>query len=548
MKVLIVGGVAGGASTAARLRRNDENAEIIMLEKGDYVSFANCGLPYYVGKVIKSKEALLLQTPESFYNRFHIDVRVRSEVFSVNYAKKTVSVRNCETGESYIESYDKLVLSPGAKPIIPKIKGMDLKHVFTLRNIPDAFAIEEFIIHNKTKSCAVIGGGFIGLEMAENLKSSGLEVSVIEAGSHVMPSIDTDMAYDVQNYIRSKGIKLYLNSRAQEITNSSVIFENGIEVAADMIIMSIGITPDTEFLKDSHILLGERGEILVNDYMETSVNDIFALGDAVSIKNIISGQRVLIPLASPANKQGRIVADNLCGKNQKYNGSQGTSIIKLFEMTVASTGEKEESLIRNNIPYKKVFTYSSSHAGYYPDGKMMSLKLLFSPLDGKILAVQIVGYDGVDKRIDVLANAVRFGLTVYDLQEMELAYAPPFSSAKDPVNMLGYVASNVLDGKMKVFYLEDISSLPKEAILIDVRTVEEFENGHINGAVNIPLDSLRSCLNALDKNKVIYLTCQIGLRGYIAQRILDQKGYSSFNLSGGYRLYRAAEINKAGLL
>ncbi|AOT70947.1 FAD-dependent oxidoreductase [Geosporobacter ferrireducens] len=544
MKILIVGGVAGGASTAARLRRNSEKDEIILFEKGAHISFANCGLPYYIGNVITNKEALLLQTPKSFQDRFRVDVRVNSEVVSVNCEKKTVCVKNHDTGETYIQDYDKLVLSPGAAPIVPEMKGMAFNHVFTLRNIPDAYAIRDYVEHTRPKSCAIIGGGFIGLEMAENLQRSGVEVSVIEAASHVMAPIDNDMAHDLHNYMRAKGMKLYLNSRALAVTENSVVLEKGIEVAADMILMSIGITPETGFLKDSGIALGQRGEIIVNDYMETSVKDVYALGDAVSVRHIVSGKQMLIPLAAPANKQGRIVADNICGQKQKYRGSQGTSILKLFEMSIAATGEKEASLMSSGIPYKKVFTYSLSHAGYYPGGRMMSIKLLFSPDEGKILGAQIVGYEGVDKRIDTFANALRFGLTVYDLQEMELAYAPPFSSAKDPVNMAGYVAGNVLDGKMKPFYIEDLSSIQEEAVLLDVRTDKEFEGGHIHGAVNIPLDSLRSRLKEIDKNKKVYIICQIGLRGYIAQRILDQNGYETLNLSGGYRLYRAAEMDE----
>ncbi|SHI81216.1 CoA-disulfide reductase [Lutispora thermophila] len=544
MKILIVGGVAGGASTAARLRRNDEKADIILFEKGEYISFANCGLPYYIGDVITDKKKLIIQTPEKFSKRFNIDIRVNSEVISVDCNLKRVIVKNHSTGETYVESYDKLVLSPGAKPIIPHMKDMELNHIFTLRNIPDTYAIKNFVEQNHPKNCVVIGGGFIGLEMAENLYKIGLDVSIVEAASHVIAPIDMDVAHDIHNYIRTKGIKLYLNSKAIGCTATSLILHNGMEIPADMIIMSVGVSPETEFLKNSGIELGERGEILVNEYMETSAPDIYALGDAVSVKNIISNKQVIIPLASPANKQGRIVADNICGKKIGYKGSQGTSIMKLFEMTVAVTGEKEESLIRNGISYKKIFTYSASHATYYPDSQMMSIKLLFAPDNGKILGAQIVGYQGVDKRIDTLANAVRFGLTVYDLQEMELAYAPPFSSAKDPVNMAGYVAGNVLEGKMKPFYIEDVPSIPKDAIILDVRIDEEFAKGHIEGSFHIPLDELRERLTELDKSKKIYIICQIGLRGYIAQRILDQNGYDTLNLSGGYRLYSASEIDK----
>jgi NADPH-dependent 2,4-dienoyl-CoA reductase/sulfur reductase-like enzyme/rhodanese-related sulfurtransferase len=543
MKILIVGGVAGGASTAARLRRNDEKSNIILFEKGGHISFANCGLPYYIGDTITEKEDLILQTPEKFNKRFNIDVRIHSEVVSIDSKEKKIMVKNQSTGETYVENYDKLVLSPGAKPIVPPLKGVELNHVFTLRNIPDTYAIKDFINKRHPKSCAIIGGGFIGMEMAENLFELGLDVSVIEAAPHVMAPLDMDTAHDVHNYIRTKGINLFLNSKGTEFTASSVILHTGTEIPADLVIMCIGVSPDTEFLKSSDIQLGLRGEIIVDEYMQTSVPDILALGDAIGVKNIISDKQVIIPLASPANKQGRIVADNICGKGKSYKGSQGTSIMKLFDMTVAVTGEKEESLIRNEIPYKKIFTYSASHATYYPNSNMMSIKLLFSPDNGKILGAQIVGYEGVDKRIDTLASAVRFGLTVYDLQEMELAYAPPFSSAKDPVNMAGYVGGNVLEGIMKPFYIEGISLIPKDTVILDVRTDEEFNEGNIENSINIPLDSLRERLAELDKNKKIYIVCQIGLRGYIAQRILEQNGYDTLNLSGGYRLYKAAETD-----
>ncbi len=539
MKVLIVGGVAGGAGTAARLRRNDEQAQIILFEKGEYISFANCGLPYYIGDVITQKQALQLQTPESFRARFNVDVRVFCEVTAVDTAKKQVTVQNHRTGESYTETYDKLVLSPGAKPIRPPMKGMETNQIFTLRNIPDTYAIKEYINAYHPKTCAVIGAGFIGLEMAENLAELGITVSVVEAAPHVMAPIDMDTAHEVHNYIRSKGVRLYLNKKCTEFTPDTVLLEDGTAVAADFVILSIGVAPETAFLRDSGIALGERGQILVNDYLETSVPDVYALGDAVAVKHVVSGAQVVIPLASPANKQGRIVGDNLCGGKVAYQGSQGTSIMKFFEMTVAATGEKEESLQRQQIPYHKSFTYSPSHAGYYPNGRMMSVKLLFNDT-GKILGAQIVGGEGVDKRIDDLANAIRFGLTVYDLQAMELAYAPPFSSAKDPVNMAGYVAENILVGKMRPFYLEQLDTIPADAIRLDVRTPGEYARGAMDGFINIPLDSLRERLGELDLQKPIYITCQIGLRGYLAQRILAQHGAANtWNLVGGYRMYAA---------
>lgn len=535
MKVVIVGGVAGGAGTAARLRRNDEQAEIIMLERGSYISYANCGLPYYIGGVITEKEALQLQTPESFGTRFHVDVRTMSEVAAVDTARKCVVVKH--GGETYEESYDKLVLSPGAGPVRPGIPGMEKNHVFTLRNIPDTYAIHDYVTEHNPMSCAVIGAGFIGLEMAENLAEQGLKVSVVEGASHVMPPIDMDMAHGVHNYIRSKGIDLYLGQTCTAMDGSGVILENGAKVPADMVIMSIGVRPDTGFLKDSGIELGARGEIIVNTYMETSAADVYALGDAVSVEHVVSGQKVLIPLASPANKQGRIVGDNLCGKKTAYKGSQGTSVMKFFDMTVAVTGEKEESLKAQGRPYRKAITTSASQAGYYPGGDMMTIKTLFDPETAVILGAQIVGGKGVDKRIDDLANAVRFKLTGYDLQEMELAYAPPFSSAKDPVNMAGYVIGNIMDGLMRPFYLEDLDQIPEDAIRLDVRTEGEYAGGTIPGFINIPLDSLRDRMGELDLSKDIYITCQIGLRGYIAQRILDQAGARTWNMSGGYRFY-----------
>lgn len=546
MKVVIVGGVAGGAGTAARLRRNDETAEIIMLERGAYISYANCGLPYYVGGVITDKNALQLQTPERFHQRFNVDVRTENEVFSVDTAKKTVTIKHGE--EIYEESYDKLVLSPGAAPIRPQLPGMEKNHVFTLRNIPDTYAIHEFVIEHKPATCAVIGAGFIGLEMAENLAEQGVKVSVVEGAAHVMPPIDMDMAHQVHNYIRAQGMDLYLGQTCTAMDEDGVILSNGTKVPADMVILSIGVRPDTSFLDDSGIELGARGEIIVNEYMETSAADVYALGDAVSVKHVVSGKKVLIPLASPANKQGRIVGDNLCGRKVSYKGSQGTSIMKFFGMTVAVTGEKEESLKAQGRPYEKVITTSASQAGYYPGGEMMTVKTIFDPKTGRILGSQIIGGSkGVDKRIDDMANAVRFGMTCYDLQEMELSYAPPFSSAKDPVNMAGYVVSNVIEGRMRPYAMEDLDKIPAEAIRLDVRTPEECAGGMMPGFINIPLDNLRERMGELDLSKDIYITCQIGLRGYLAQRILAQNGANTWNISGGYRFYDMMAKDEAAM-
>ena len=546
MKVVIIGGVAGGAGAAARLRRNDETAKIIMLERGAYISYANCGLPYYVGGVITDKNALQLQTPERFHQRFNVDVRTENEVISVNAEKKTVTVKHGT--ETYEESYDKLVLSPGAAPIRPQLPGMEKNHVFTLRNIPDTYAIHEFVTENKPETCAVIGAGFIGLEMAENLAEQGIKVSVVEGAAHVMPPIDMDMAHQVHNYIRAQGMDLYLGQTCTAMDEGGVILSNGTKVPADMVILSIGVRPDTGFLADSGIELGARGEILVNEYMETSAADVYALGDAVSVSHVVSGKKVLIPLASPANKQGRIVGDNLCGRKIAYKGSQGTSIMKFFGMTVAVTGEKEESLKAQGRPYQKVITTSASQAGYYPGGEMMTVKTIFDPETGRILGAQIVGgIKGVDKRIDDMANAVRFGMTCYDLQEMELSYAPPFSSAKDPVNMAGYVVSNVIEGHMRPYAMEDLDKIPAEAIRLDVRTPEECAGGMMPGFINIPLDNLRERLGELDLSKDIYITCQIGLRGYLAQRILAQNGADTWNISGGYRFYDMMAKDKAAM-
>ena len=544
MKAVIVGGVAGGAGAAARLRRKDETAQIIMLEKGEYISFANCGLPYYVGDVITQREELLLQTPESFNARFQVDVRVNNEVLSVDTGKKTVTVLNHETGETYTESYDKLILSPGASPIVPNMEIQHPEHVFTLRNIPDTFKIKDYLNSHNPRTAAVIGGGYIGLEMADNLCRLGLEVSVIEAASHVIASLDEDMSHELQNHLRSKGLDLHLGSMAQRIDRDQVILSDGREIPADMVILSIGVRPETGFLKDSGIALGSRGEILVDEYLQTNVPDVYAVGDAIGVKSFGTGADAIIPLAGPANKQARIVADNLCGEKKAYHGTQGTAIAKVFDMTVAVTGENETTLQRAGIAYRKTFTISPSHAGYYPGGSTMVVKLLYTP-EGKVLGAQIVGRDGVDKRMDVLAAAIRAGMDVFDLQELELAYAPPFSSAKDPVNMAGYVAGNVVEGRMIPFYVEDLASLPENAFLLDVRTPGEFAHGTIPGAVNIPVDVLRQRLSEVPKDKEIHIFCAVGLRGYIAQCILRQNGYETKNLSGGYRLYAAAKNDLA---
>lgn len=543
MKTIIIGGVAGGAGTAARLRRNDETAEIVMLEKGPYISFANCGLPYYIGGEITDQDDLLLQTPESFNDRFNVDVRVMSEVIAIDTADRSVTVKNLSTGETYRENYDVLVLSPGARPIRPSISGADLGHVFTLRTIPDTEKIKDFITSRRPRRAVIVGSGYIGVEMAENLHKAGLEVAMIEAQNHVIGSLDYEMAALLHNEIRRHHVGLYLESKVVSITPDRVILEGGREVEADLVLMSIGVQPETAFIQGSGINLGPRGELLVDDRLRTNVPNVYGLGDAAMITNFVTGRQMIIPLASPANKQARIVADLISGKDARYTGTQGTAIARVFGQTVAITGESEFSLQRNGIPFHKSYTFSNSNAGYYPGGKTMAVKLLFAD-DGRILGASIVGPKGVDKRMDVLATAIRAGMTVYDLQELELAYAPPFSSAKDPVNMAGYAAANILDGMSRPFYVEDLGKITGDDLLLDVRTAEEYQAGHLKHAVNIPVDELRGRLGEIDSGKKIYVYCAIGLRGYIAQRILTAHGLDSQNLSGGYTLWKALDQDR----
>lgn len=543
-KVLIIGGVAGGATTAARLRRLDEKANIILFERGEYISFANCGLPYYIGGEIKEKSALTLQTPESFYARFHVDVRIKSEVIAINPKNKTVSVKNFTTGETYEETYDSLVLSMGAEPIKPNIDGINSNKVFTLRNIPDTYKIKEYIENKKPRTAIVIGGGFIGVEMAENLHSAGLSVTIIEMADQVIAPVDYDMASDVHRHIESKGVKLLLGNAVRSISDNGTslkVATNSGEVEADMLIMAIGVRPETRIAKEAGISLNERGFIIVDEHMLTSEKDVYAVGDAIEITDFVTGNKGAVPLAGPANKQGRIAADNICGQNSVYTGTQGSAILKVFDLTVASTGVNEKTAKRLGLKYEKSFTYSANHASYYPGAVNMSIKTVFEKETGKILGVQIVGYDGSDKRCDIFATAIRAGMSAYDLTRLELCYAPPYGSAKDPVNMAGYVIENLLTGKVKNFHWHDVKNLPRDGsvTLIDTRTELEYENGHIDGFINIPLDTLRSRLNEIDKTKSVYVTCQVGLRGYIAARILSQNGFDVYNLSGGYRLYNS---------
>lgn len=540
MKTIIIGGVAGGASAAARLRRLDEACEIVILERGDFISFANCGLPYYIGGAITDKNDLTLQTPESFRKRFNIDVRVNNEAVKISPEEKTVTVKNLKSGKIYTESYDNLILSPGAEPIKPNIEGIDSNTVFTLRNIPDTLKIKEYIEKSKPKSAVVIGGGYIGVEMAENLKEAGLDVSVVELADHLIAPLDFDMAADVHRYIKSKGIKLYLNNGVKAIDGNTVILQNGT-IDAEMIIMSVGVRPETSLAKDCGIEVNRRGSIVVDRHMKTNLQNIYAVGDAVEAEDFITKSPAFIPLAGPANKQGRIAADNICGINSEYTGTQGSAVLKLFDMTVATTGINEKSASSAGIDYDKTYIYSGSHASYYPGASNMSIKALWDKKTLKIIGAQIVGFDGVDKRMDVLASSIRFGAKITDLANLELCYAPPFGSAKDPVNMLGFVAENIITGKMKQFFWNDVEKLPRDGsvTLLDVRTVTEVKRGRIDGFINIPLDSLRERINEIPKDKPVYLHCHSGLRSYIALCILKGNGYDGFNLAGGWRLYES---------
>lgn len=529
MRTVIIGGVAGGASAAARLRRLDEDMEIILLERGEFISFANCGLPYYIGGEIENREDLALQTPESFKKRFNIDVRILQEAVKIDPGTKTVRIRRLKDGVEYTQAYDKLILSPGARPSIPPIPGADNSNVFTLRTIPDSVGIKDYIAKNKCKSAVIIGGGFIGLEMAENLKKFGLDVTVIEALPQIATVLDEDMSCDLTCYLRSKGLKIFTGTPVSDIAS----------LDADIVILSIGVMPESELAVDAGLETGRRGAIITDGHMRTSDPNIYAVGDAVQIRNFITGADGYIPLAGPANKQGRIAADNICGLDSVYNGTQGTSILKLFDMTAAATGLNERALADSNIKYDKVFLWSNSNAVYYPGAANMSIKVLFDISDGKILGAQITGFSGVDKRIDVLATAIRAKMTAYDLAELELAYAPPFSSAKDPVNMAGFVIENILTGKLAQHHWHDMSMLSKRSdiTLLDVRTMTEYNNGHFKNSINIPLDELRERYGEISPSKPVYINCQSGLRSYIACRQLTKKGYTCSNLAGGYRLY-----------
>ncbi|EKN12970.1 FAD-dependent oxidoreductase [Parabacteroides johnsonii] len=546
MNYLIIGGVAGGATVAARLRRMDEKANIVLFERGKYVSYANCGLPYYIGDTINNREKLFVQTVKGFTDRFRIDIRTEQEVTAIHPDKKEVEVKNLSTGEIYTETYDKLVLSPGAEPLRPGIEGIGSKKIFTLRNVPDTDTIKNYINIEKPKRAIVVGGGFIGLEMAENLHDLGIQVDVVEMANQVMAPLDFSMAAIVHQQLTDKGVGLHLEdgvSRFEEKDGGvTVHLRSGKQIATDMVLLSIGVRPETKLAKEAGLAIGERGGIAVNDYMQTSDADIYALGDATEVKNLVTGQPSLIPLAGPANKQGRIVADNIIfGNKKKYAGSIGTSIAKVFDLTVAATGANAKLLQRNNIPYTSSYTHGASNAGYYPGAVPMSIKILFDPENGKLLGAQIVGFNGVDKRIEMLEQVIQRGGTVYDLTELEHAYAPPYSSAKDPVNMAGFVAENILKGKSKIIQWRELAELPADTIRIDVRTRDEHKLGSIPGFINIPVDELREHLDELPKDKLIVVSCAVGLRGYLAYRILVQNGFKNVrNLSGGYKTWSVA--------
>lgn len=546
MNYLIIGGVAGGATVAARLRRMDEKANIILFERGKYVSYANCGLPYYIGDTINNREKLFVQTAKGFTDRFRIDIRTEQEVTAIRPDKKEVEIKNLSTGETYTETYDKLVLSPGAEPLRPGIEGIGSKKIFTLRNVPDTDTIKNYVNTENPKRAIVVGGGFIGLEMAENLYDLGIQVDVVEMANQVMAPLDFSMAAIVHRQLTDKGVGLHLEdgvSRFEEKDGGvTVHLRSGKQIATDMVLLSIGVRPETKLAKDAGLAIGERGGIAVNDYMQTSDADIYALGDAVEVRHLVTGQPALIPLAGPANKQGRIVADNIVfGNKKKYPGSIGTSIAKVFDLTVAAAGANAKLLQRNNIPYISSYTHGASHAGYYPGAVPLSIKILFAPENGKLLGTQIVGFNGVDKRIEMLAQVIQRGGTVHDLAELEHAYAPPYSSAKDPVNMAGFVAENILNKKSRIIQWRELAELPADTIRIDVRTHDEYKLGTIPGFINIPVDELREHLDELPKEKPIVVTCAVGLRGYLAYRILVQNGFKHVrNLSGGYKTWSVA--------
>ena len=545
MKVVIVGGVAGGATAAARLRRLDENAEIVVFERSGFVSYANCGLPYYIGGVIEDEAELTLQTPESFYERFRVVMKVRHEVLSIDRAAKTVTVRDLETGREFAEAYDKLLLAPGAKPTQPKLPGAGLDRVFTLRTVEDTLRIRRFVEQQRPRSAVLAGGGFISLELAENLREQGLEVTIVQRPKQLMNPFDADMAALIHTELRTHGVRLALGHTVEGFAEAEggvqVLLQGEAPLQADMVILAIGVTPDSHLAAEAGLDLGIKGTIAVNDHMQTSDPDIYAVGDAVQVQQFVTGQPAHIALAGPANKQGRIAADNIAGGDSRYTGAQGSSVIKVFTLTAAATGLNETAARKAGLDVEAVILSPMNHAGYYPGGRVMTIKAVFARDTGKLLGAQIVGADGVDKRIDVLATAIRAGMTAADLTELDLAYAPPYSSAKDPVNMAGYMMENIRRGLVRQFRLEDLDALPRDGsvTLLDTRTPAEYRRGHADGFVNLPLDDLRDRLGELDPAKPVYVMCQSGLRSYLACRLLTQHGFACRNFAGGYRFYEA---------
>ena len=551
MKIVIVGGVAGGATAAARIRRLDEKAEIVIFERTGFISYANCGLPYFIGDVINDPDDLTLQSPAGFFRRFRINAKVNHEVVAINPDSKTVTVKNFESGELFDESYDKLVLSPGAKPVIPKLSEAARDKVFTLRTVEDTFKIKEYVNSNHPSTVILAGGGFISLELAENLKALGINVTVVQNGNQLMNPFDSEMAAFIHNELRRQGVNIVFGHAVEEIKGHKngvdIVLSGGCTLHSDMAALAIGVTPDTALAKDAGLQLGLKGSIVVNDRMETSVHDIYAVGDAVQVKNFVTGEDDLIALAGPANKQGRIAADNICGLDSHYTGSQGSSVLKIFDLTAATTGISEKKARSLGYETDSVVLSPMSHASYYPGGMVMTMKVVFEKNTYKLLGAQIIGYDGVDKRIDVLATAIRAGMKATELGELDLAYAPPYSSAKDPVNMAGFMIDNVASGVMKQWHIEDADKLPRDGsvTLLDTRTVGEYQRGHIEGFYNIPVDELRERLDEVDPGKPVYVICQSGLRSYISCRILEGNGYTAYNFAGGFRFYQAVMNDRA---
>ncbi|WAA10788.1 CoA-disulfide reductase [Fervidibacillus albus] len=548
-KVVIVGGVAGGASAAARLRRLSEDVEIVLFERGEYISFANCGLPYYIGETIQDRNELIVQTVEGMAKKFNLTIRIASEVLKINRNDQTVTVKNRKTGEIYEETYDRLLLSPGAKPIVPNIPGIgENNRLFTLRNIPDTDQIKSFIDERKPKKAVVVGGGFIGIEMAENLHKRGIDVTIVEMARQVMAPVDYEMACFLHNHIREKGIKLVLENGVKAFHDQGRTIEltDGTILDTDVTILSIGVQPENDLAKKAGLAIGKRGGIVVNEYLQTTDEKIYAVGDVIEVKDVVNGEKILLPLAGPANRQGRIAANNIMGKRETYDGVFGTSIAKAFDLTVAVTGNNEKTIRKLGIPYEVLHIHPGSHAGYYPGAMPIDLKLIFDKNTGRIYGAQAIGTEGVDKRIDVISTAMKGGLTVEDLTEVELAYAPPFSSAKDPVNMAGYVASNIRTGDLNQIQWYEVDEAKKDGLVIDVREQEELEVGKIEDAVHIPLGQLREKLTDLPKNQPIYVYCQVGLRGYIAYRILKHNDFNVKNIDGGWRTYAAYRSNRTG--